>query len=317
MLLGIEIGGTKLQLGVSPAGGSEFVDFRRLEVRPRHGAVGICEQIAETAPELIQRHSVRRLGVGFGGPVDAARGVTIRSHQIEGWDSFPLVRWCRQTLGVDAALGNDCDLATVAESRYGAGQGRRSVFYVTVGTGVGGGCVVDGRLLGDGRPAIAEIGHLRPGLDAEDPHCTVESVASGLGIARAVQAEIARPSESNVRPGIEDLLVRCQFDPSRLTAELVAAAARDENLLARRVIDAACRTLGWAVAQTVTLLAPEAVIIGGGVSRMDESLFLTPLRAYVERYVFPPLRGSYQVLPAALGERVVVYGAIALAESPT
>ena len=188
MLLGIEIGGTKLQLGVGPGDGTLIAEPLRLSVDRDKGAAGIREQIAALGRELVARYGVSSVGVGFGGPVDAATGRTIKSHQITGWDDFPLVEWCRQTLGVArCTLGNDADLAALAEARYGAGRGRDPVFYVTVGTGIGGGFVRGGKLYAGHGPAAAEIGHLRPGLDALNSHDTVESIASGLAIELAAE----------------------------------------------------------------------------------------------------------------------------------
>jgi glucokinase len=98
-----------------------------------------------------------------------------------------------------------------------------------------------------------------------------------------------------------------------VTARLVGQAAADGNQLAVEVLNRSCQVLGWAVAQMITLLAPEIVVVGGGVSLLGEELFFVPLRNAVRRYVFPPLAGSYEIVPAALGEWVVVHGAIALA----
>jgi glucokinase len=184
------------------------------------------------------------------------------------------------------------------------------VFYVTVGTGVGGGFVIDGRLYGGDRPAAAEIGHLRPGLDRTDPHATVESIASGRGIETAARRRIVgTPSDEDAA----ELLSLCAGDARELTARHVAAAARDGNAIALDVWRQATRALGWAVAQAVTLLAPERVVIGGGVSLAGEELFFEPLRRSVAGYVFPPLADAFEILPAALGEEVVVHGALALA----
>ena len=133
MLLGIEIGGTKLQLAVGPGGGEPFVELRRLDVEPADGAEGVLRQIAECGAELLEQHRIVAVGVGFGGPVDAASGTTITSHQVEGWDRFPLAEWCRDTFNLPAALVNDSDAAGLAEARFGAGQGGRVVFYSNVG----------------------------------------------------------------------------------------------------------------------------------------------------------------------------------------
>jgi len=339
MYLGIEIGGTKLQLGVGDASGSKLADVLRHEVDARRGAAGILEQIESSATGLIQKYDIERIGIGFGGPVDSAAGVVTKSHQVSGWEGFPLVRWCRESLGKPAVLGNDCDVSALAEARYGAGRGAAIVFYVTVGTGIGGGLVVEGRLHGGGRPAAAEIGHLRPGLNADRPEMTIESLASGPAIAAAavarmtgqvsrqldsIRGPLEHPNRQQVKQRladvkdaeqefITDLAQRCASDADRLTAKLVAQAAADGNEIARQVLDHACQALGWAIAQVITLVGPEVVVIGGGVSLIGEQFFFMPVRAEVARYVFPPLAGSYRIVPAGLGELAVVHGAIALA----
>lgn len=334
MLAGIEIGGTKLQLGVGKGDGSKLTALERFDVDPDGGAEGILGQIQAAMPTLIRRHEITGVGVGFGGPVESATGTCIKSHQIDGWDSFPMTSWCRASFDLPATVGNDCDCATLAEARFGAGAGHDSVFYVTVGTGVGGGFYCDGRLHGLNRPAIAEIGHLRPGLHADRPEATVESIASGWGISAAAQDRVSGFVATNLesrrrqRTGGQrgmtglgetesechaDLRQRCNQDLEQLTAKHVAQAAQDGNAVAVEVLLHACESLGWAIAQVITLMAPEVVVVGGGVSLIGEQSFFVPLRAQIERYVFPPLKGSYQVVPAELGELVVVHGALARA----
>lgn len=312
MFLGIEIGGTKLQFGVGAGDGTPLVSLTRRDVDPAAGADGILEQIRKETSGLAASHPIRGIGVGFGGPVDGAKGRVRKSHHITGWENFPLVDWFRRNPGLPAVLGNDCDVAALAESRIGAGQGKDSVFFVTVGTGVGGGYVVNGRLQGQGRPSVSEIGHLRPGLDAADPDRIVESLASGWSIAEFARSRLsATKADSNRNDG--RLLEFCQGDPARLTARMVADAARSGDPLALAAFRRATRGLGWAIAQVLTLLAPELIVIGGGVSLSGEELFFAPIRNEIERYVFPPLAGTYQVVPAKLGETVVVEGALLLA----
>lgn len=311
MKLGIEIGGTKLQLGVGDGQSSDVIELARESIHPAAGAAGILDQIERLGTRLIRQHGIDRVGIGFGGPVDATLGRAVKSHQVDGWDDFPLVDWCQHRLGLPAVIGNDCDVAALAEADFGAGQGKQSVFYVTVGTGVGGGFVCDGRLYGRGRPAVAEIGHMRPGLTADQPNMTVESLASGWGIAETARARL----EDATGDDAVDLERRCEGDAQRLTAELVAQAAADGNVLAEDVLQFACRVLGWAIAQVITLLAPEVVVVGGGVSLIGKQLFFVPLRREVARYVFPPLIDAYAIKPAALGETVVVQGALRLARA--
>lgn len=311
MLLGIEIGGTKLQLAVGPGGGQPLVDLRRLDVDPADGAEGVLRQIAQCGAELLEQHQVRALGVGFGGPIDSASGTTITSHQVEGWDSFPLVDWCRDTIGVPAALVNDSDAAGLAEARFGAGEGGRVVFYSNVGSGIGGALIIDGNLFCGGSGVASELGHLRPGLHCDSPDQSLESMASGWAIAAAARSRAAERSDT---ADAQDLLSRCEGQTRLLTTKHVAEAATAGNELAWAVFREACEAYGWALAQMITLLAPNVVVLGGGVSLVGEELFLAPVRAAVDRFVFPPHRGTFNIRPAALGEEVVLHGAMAMAD---
>lgn len=338
MFLGIEIGGTKLQLGVGTGEGPPLIALERRTVERTRGAEAIREQILEAGRLLFDRYPIQRIGYGFGGPVNSAIGRVITSHQVEGWTDFPIVDWTREAFGVPVRLGNDCDVAALAEATYGAGQGHGTVFYITVGTGIGGGLVIDGQWQGAGRLAIAEIGHLRPGPLADDPHATVESLAAGPGIEAAARAlvtgqarhplvsagafspedvTIAWPHgdahEIAAQDDTDDLLSRCLGDVTSLTAKVVAQAAANGNRIALAALHQAHVALGWGIAQIVTLLSPHVVVIGGGVSLMGEELFFGPLRQQVRRFVFPPLADSVRIVPAALDEEVVVHGAIALA----
>jgi glucokinase len=314
MFLGIEIGGTKLQLGVGSGGGPPLVALDRLDVEPRQGAEGIRRQIEPTAKSLIAQHTVSAVGIGFGGPVEAATGRTVVSHQVDGWEDFPLADWCRETLGLPAAVGNDSDLAGLAEARFGAGQGHRVVFYSNIGSGIGGALVIDGELYRGGTGVASELGHLRPGLESQHPQQTVESIASGWGLTATARQQLLARQQTDERAAA-DLLHRCDADVEQLTTALLAQAATEGNALAREVLDRAWQTYGWAVAQMITLLAPSVVVIGGGVSLVGEELLFAPLREYVDRYVFPPLRGTFEIVPAMLGEEVVLHGALAIASS--
>ncbi len=339
MFLGIEIGGTKLQLGVGPGDGTLSM-LERFDVHPKLGAADILDQIERAARMLIARHDVSAVGIGFGGPVDRATGRVVKSHHVEGWDDFPLVDWWRKSLALGATLENDCDAAALAEARFGAGRGRNPVFYVTVGTGIGGGLVVEGQIYRGSGHGAAEIGHLRPGLHAEHAEQTVEALASGWGIAAAAQARLTDPISHRFEPlttglrrmspedvrqrlieteeaGEEyaaDLFERCDGRAEQLTSQMVAQAASEGNELARDVMARACQALGWGIAQAITLVSPEVVVVGGGVSLADDGIFLAPLRQAVARYGFPPLAGKYELLPASLGEAVVVHGALAAAK---
>jgi glucokinase len=314
MFLGIEIGGTKLQLGVGTGQSGALAALERLDVDRSQGGQGIREQIRRVGKRLIEAHRVAAVGIGFGGPVNASAGRTITSFQIGGWDDFPLADWSCQALGLPTALENDSNLAGLAEARFGAGREAEVVLYSNVGSGIGGALVIAGKLFpGGSGAAVSEIGHLRPGPDAVRPEQTVESVASGWAMAAAARARLAERHGELEDAAAAELLARCDGQLERLSGKMVAEAAAGGNPLAQEVFRRGIRTYGWALAQAVTLLAPSVVVVGGGVSQASEQVFLQPLRQEVEQYVFPPLRGSYRIARAALGEEVVVCGALALA----
>lgn len=323
MLVAIEIGGTKLQLGLhsgkaSETGWAPWTDFQRRQVDVTQGAAGIRQQMEQVLsdwqsdPLMMGAATIEAVGIGFGGPVQNGR--TIVSHQIEGWADFPLSRWITDTFGIDrVSIANDCDTAALAEASHGAGTDNgqsKTVFYVTVGTGVGGGLVIDQRLHGQGRPSAAEIGHLRPGLDAENARATVESIASGWGIANRAR-ELLQGGGANSVDGRQ--IIDCAGSLEQLDVQLLSELAMKGNELAAAAIGRGVQTLGWAIAQVVTLVCPHVVVVGGGVSLMPEPLFMQPLRETVSKYVFPPMADSYRIEPAALGEEVVVQGALTLA----
>jgi len=318
--LGIEIGGTKLQLGVGPGDGT-LAGLWRETVDVAAGPEGIRRQIVAAVPELlarsaVERSQVRGVGIGFGGPVDDATHTIIKSHQIEGWDGFPLADWITDLLGWPAVLGNDADVAGLAEALFGAGKGLSPIFYITIGSGIGGGLIINGEIYrGCGRGA-AEIGHLQfdviwvkdPQLVYKSPKETLEQLASGWGIA-----ETAKRSIAHERPIHSILYSRAKDRKRPLTAKQVATAARQGDAFAESILNMSIGYLADAICHVIALLCPRRIVIGGGVSLMGEKLLFEPLRERVAERVFKPFADCYDIVPAALGEEVVVHGALALA----
>jgi glucokinase len=320
MFLGIEIGGTKLQLGVGPGDGT-LTALWRARVDVAAGPEGIRQQITAGVPELLAKAGLERsqllgVGIGFGGPVDDATHTIIKSHQIAGWDNFPLADWIGELLGLPAVLGNDADVAGLAEALFGAGKGLSPLFYITIGSGIGGGLIINGEIYrGCGRGA-AEIGHLRLETywirDLQPvftvPNKTLEQLASGWGIAENAQRSVflEKPVYSLLYPQVT-------AGKRPLTANDVAAAARQGDAFAQSVLNMSIRYLADAICHMIALLCPRRIVIGGGVSLIGKELLFEPLRKVVAARVFEPFAGCYDIVPAALGEVVVVHGALALA----
>lgn len=321
MFLGIEIGGTKLQLGLG-RGDGVLAGHWRGAVDASNGADGIRRQIVQAVPELLgqakmERGQLRGVGIGFGGPVDDATRTVIKSHQIEGWDNFPLADWIGELVGLPAVLGNDADVAGLAEALFGAGKGLSPIFYITIGSGIGGGLIINGEIYrGCGRGA-AEIGHLRVPfndlLADTAEQCdqlqidVLENVSSGWAIER-VMRYFAESSPGDYFA----LYSACGGEPSTLTMRHVAQALQYPLEPLDRIFAIPLTSLCEAICHVIALLCPRRIVIGGGVSLMGEDLLFKPLRKLVAERVFKPFANCYDIVPAALGEEVVVHGALAL-----
>jgi glucokinase len=312
MFLGIEIGGTKLQLGLGKGDGIISALWRGV-VDPGAGSEGIRKQIVAAVPELLAKANANRgsllgVGIGFGGPTDDRTQTVIKSHQIAGWDNFPLAKWIGELVGVPAVLCNDADVAGLAEALFGAGKGLSPIFYITVGTGVGGGLIIDGQIYrGVGRGA-AEIGHLRirhPGWIENGDIFPVEALASGDGISTQA-ALLERRGEK-----VDRIRKHCPIGP--ISAKAVAMAAREGDDVANGILHDARQALAEGICDVIALLCPKRIVIGGGVSLMGEDLFFAPLRQLIAERVFKPFAGLTDIVPAALGEEMVIHGALALA----
>ena len=177
LFLGIEIGGTKLQI-VTGGANAKIRERHRFTVEADKGAAGIRRQIETALAEILKTVKPAAVGVGFGGPVDWRTGRICKSHQIEGWSGFDLAGWLLKLTRARVLVDNDANVAALGEACHGAGRGASPVFYVTLGSGVGGGLVVNGEIYHGATPGEAEIGHVR--LDREGT--IVEERCSGWAV---------------------------------------------------------------------------------------------------------------------------------------
>ena len=310
MFLGIEIGGTKLQLGVGVGNGT-LIAIERQGAEAAAGAERIRQQIVELVPVVLARagvdlSAVRGVGVGFGGPVDDATRTVITSHQVAGWNDFPLADWLTRQLGRPTVLANDSDAAGLAEALFGAGRGLSPVFYMNVGSGIGGALIIDGQIYRGSGKGAAEVGHLRIGNNGGD----VESQASGWAIARRAAAVVSQPDGRHRAP---ELFRLCGGEASLVTAEIVGRAAAANDPTATALVNDAVRLLAEALSHVIALVAPRRIVIGGGVAMLGDAILFEPLRRRVAEHAFAPFAQDATIVPAALGQEVVVHGALALA----
>lgn len=311
-LLAVEIGGTKLQAALGTRQG-EILRLRTDPAQPQAGAQGIRGQIEALVRLLLDDWGESRpeaIGVGFGGPVDSAAGTVLISHQVEGWNGFPLRRWFEDRFEMPCRVENDSNAAGWAEYRLGAGRGVRNMVYMNIGSGIGGAVIVNGALHnGQGRGA-GEIGHtyvpnLWGGTEPGPPFDKLEHLCSAWSIERRLRRIASMPDGSPLAE-----LTGGRTD--NITGPIVAEAAARGDPVVLDHLDRICDMLGLAVANVIAVLHPERYVIGGGFAQLGEPLF-ERLRAVVERHVFGPFRGRYEILPARLEQNVVLAGALLLA----
>jgi glucokinase len=298
LVLGLDIGGTKMAAGVVGTDGRVdgfVVAPTDAERGPRDGLERLFalgrSALTEAGAEVEQ---LAGIGIGCGGPLDPARGVLIAPLHLPGWTDVPITALAASAFVRPAVLENDATAAAAGEHLYGAGRGTLNMVYLTVSTGIGGGVVIDGRLFRGSTGNGGELGHVT--VDWHGRRCRgcgrlgcLEAYASGTSIA-----ERAREAGMDVA-----------------TATDVAAAARDGDAVATRVWEETCEALACGVTSLVNLFEPELVVIGGGVSRAGEQL-VGPVRELVHEQAVDSRR-KVGVVQSALGDTVGVVGAAAVA----
>jgi len=297
--LAIEIGGTKLQLFAGDER-ANILQRWRFDVEAARGGAGIREQIAAALPEILRTHEFAAVGVGYGGPVDWRTGHICCSHQVEGWADFPLGDWLRERTGQPVFIDNDGNVAALGEALRGAGQGSNPVFYVTLGSGVGGGLVVNESIYHGAKPGESEIGHVR--LDRAGT--IVEHRCSGWATDRRVRAAIREQPESE--------LARAARAYERGEARALGPALREGCPLARQILAEVAEDLAFGLSHVTQLMHPEMIVLGGGLALVGE-----PLRAAVEsalrRFTMEALAPGPRIALSTLREDAVPVGALLLA----
>jgi len=250
--------------------------------------------------------TVKAIGMASPGPLDPRTGVVLATPNIPEWINFPLTDKLSNHFGVPAYLDNDANLAALGEWKFGAGRDHRDVLYLTISTGIGGGVVINDRLLRGYHGLAAELGHVT--VLAGGPVCScgfkghLEALAAGPAIVRYVREQLEAGSKSDLSSD-EDL-----------TAYAIAEAARRGDTLAKSAYERAGEYLGIGVASFLHTLDPSIVIFGGGVSQSGPLLF-EPFEASLRAHVFyPRYLENLEITTAALGDDAGLLGALALAQ---
>ncbi len=296
--LGIEIGGTKLQL-VLGDDEARILERFRLTVDPEQGARGIKKQIRETL-DKIRLHSVSSIGIGFGGPVDHQTGKILTSYQVSGWGDFVLQEWLEKLTRIPVWIDNDANVAALGESLFGAGADCEQVFYVTIGSGVGAGLVVNKRIYHGAKNSEQEFGHIR--LDKSGR--TVEQACAGWAVDEKIRKHAHEYPDS--------ILAELTRGLTRGEARVLLKALERDDSAARDILEKTTDDLSFGLSHVVHLMNPQTIILGGGLSLIGE-----PLRAMIAQklpsYLMDVLRPGPSIQLSALKEDAVPVGALALA----
>ena len=314
-IVGVDLGGTSINVGVVPFDGGTVLGMRSMPTEPHRGAKKVVDRMVKMIRDAmkdakreggIEDDAFIGIGLGSPGPLDRATGTVLETPNL-GWRNFPLRDLIANSIGLDAVLDNDANAAALGEWWMGAARGVDTLVGVTLGTGIGGGIVIGGRLYHGASDVAGEIGHMT--IDSTGRRCNcgnygcLEAYASGPAIAaRAIEGLEA--GAASLLPAMVD------GDLHATTAETVYEAIVAGDIYAKEVLRETAKFLGTGLANIINILNPEMVVISGGVTRAGEHLF-EPLRAEVRRRAFSEAANACRIVGSELGDMAGVIGAAA------
>lgn len=306
-VIGVDLGGTKINTVLADLEGN-VVSQTTVPTQAKEGELPVLNRIIQTVETVIAEgkvtlNDVKAIGIGSPGPLDAKEGVIISTPNLP-FKNFNLVKPLSEKFDIPVYLDNDANVAAIGEFMFGAGKGCKNMVYFTVSTGVGGGAILDGKIYRGATCNALEIGHTT--ILPDGPRCNcgnigcLEALSSGTAIGkRGIEA-----AASNVETSLK------KYDNITSYEVFVEAAAGDK--VAKDIVDKALNYLGIGVSNAVVTFDPEAVIIGGGVSKAGEIVF-EKVREVVNTRCFKTMAENCKILPAGLGTDAGVIGAVALA----
>ncbi len=305
MIIGVDLGGTRLRAAVLDRD-LTIIERRETLTGAQDGVEATTERMLSFIEVTLRESSAEKIagiGISCPGPVNPNAGLLVAPPNLPGWHNVPLVQMFQKQFGHTTYIGNDANVAALAEASRGAARGYRNVIFITISTGIGGGIISDGRLLLGRDGLAAEVGHMS--LIVGDEVTTLEKEAAGPALARKARARIEAGAESAIRDLVEG-------DLSRITGSVVGKAALSGDPLAVEIVQRGAFVVGLGMASLLHVFNPEIIVIGGGVSNIGALLFDT-IRETMEKHVIDRAYTQELVLkPAGLGENVSVIGAAAL-----
>lgn len=296
--LGIEIGGSKFQAVIGNKN-SKIINRYRANVDRDLGGAGIRKEIKK-AITYLDKYKPVAIGLGFGGPIDYEKGIICTSHQIEGWSNFAIGPWLKKLTGLPVKVENDANTGALAEALSGRGKNFERVFFITLGSGMGGGMVVKGEIYHGEKPGESEIGMMPYDRNGN----TMESQCCGWSVDRKIREYIASKPTG--------VLAKLSKGMSRGEAKYLIEAIDKGDKGAITLLDETADNIAFAISYVVLLFHPRIILVGGGLSLMGEPL-VKRINTLLPKYVVPAFHPVPTVDVSKLGEDVICVGALHLA----
>ncbi len=312
--LGLDIGGTKcaVVLGDRDLNILEKITFPTRTTE--RGWQGVVDEFLAHARSLVEKYGAGNLvktGISCGGPLDSRKGVIYSPPNLPGWDAVPIVKIFEEALGVPAEVQNDANASALAEWMLGAGKGTQNMVFLTFGTGMGAGLILDGRLYAGTNDLGGEVGHVRMAPDGPvgfNKAGSFEGFCSGGGIAQLARKMAAEKMERGENVGFcpeEEYL-------EKITAKEVFEAAREGDSLAQEVVRISSEYLGRGLAVLIDILNPECIVIGSIFAR-NEEMIRPHMEKTLQEEAIPAALRVCRIVPAALGDSIGDYAALSVA----
>ncbi len=307
--LGMDIGGTKCAVVVSEKSGAAIKDKIRFETRVERGYEAVVAELISSARELLERNGISigdvlACGVSCGGPLNSETGVIMRPPNLPDWDNVPLADIVSRELGIPCKIRNDADACALAEWQFGAGRGTKNMIFLTFGTGMGAGLILDGKLYSGTCGTAGEVGHIR--LDADGPVAygkagSFEGFCSGAGIASMGKKMLALYNGETTIP----------YD--NVTAKTIAEAATGGDRLANAIYRRCGEKLGLGLSILIDILNPEKIVIGSIFQRSGR-LLVDSMNETIKKEALAISAECCKIVPAMLGDDIGDFAAIGVAK---
>ena len=319
-LVGIDVGGTKCAviLARTEAGQEDFLflDRKCFATDAYKGPEQVIGQLIVLVRELLDSFEVKTedvigIGISCGGPLDHKHGVILNPPNLCGWDEVPIVRYFEEAFGIPTYLQNDANACALAEWKYGAAKGCENVVFLTFGTGLGAGLILNGRLYNGANDMAGEVGHIR--LENSGPvgygkAGSFEGFCSGGGIAQLAKLMVLEKLQMGIKPDFCPDIASLEG----LTAKTVAVAARNGDPLAKEIYATCGRYLGRGLSVLIDILNPEIIVIGSVYERSGD-LMNEAMEAVIREEALSFSRNACRIVPAKLGNSIGDIAAVSVA----